>query len=51
MPEITFKRTVFKSGDSYRVTLPMEIIKALNIQEKEQLTIVMRDDQIIIKKG
>jgi bifunctional DNA-binding transcriptional regulator/antitoxin component of YhaV-PrlF toxin-antitoxin module len=31
---ITFERAVFKSGDSYRITIPMEIIKALNIKEK-----------------
>jgi antitoxin component of MazEF toxin-antitoxin module len=50
MPEITFKRAVFKSGDSYRVTIPMEIIKALDIQEKEQLKIRLKDNQIIIEK-
>lgn len=50
MPEIIFKRAVFKSGDSYRITIPMEIIKALSIAEKEQLDICLRNDEIIIKK-
>ncbi len=51
MPEITFKRAVFKSGDSYRVTIPMEIIKALDIREKEELNICLRGDEIIVKKA
>jgi antitoxin component of MazEF toxin-antitoxin module len=36
---IKFERFVFKSGDSLRIMIPMEIIKALNIKEKERLTI------------
>ncbi|GEM_PF-2755684 len=51
MPEITFKRAVFKSGNSYRINIPMEIVRALNIQEKEQLTICLRDDKILITKS
>lgn len=47
---ITFKRSVFKSGDSYRITIPMEIIRALEIKEKEQLTISLNDHQIIVEK-
>lgn len=48
---ITFTRAVFKSGDSYRVTIPMEIIKALNIKEKEQLKIWLdNEDKIVITK-
>jgi bifunctional DNA-binding transcriptional regulator/antitoxin component of YhaV-PrlF toxin-antitoxin module len=47
---ITFERTVFKSGDSYRITIPMEIIKALNIKEKEKLKIWLDEPKIIIEK-
>jgi len=47
---IKFTRSVFKSGDSYRITIPMEIIKALEIKEKESLEIWLNDSQIIIEK-
>lgn len=47
---IKFTRTVFKSGDSFRITIPMEIIKALNIKEKDQLVIWLDDSRIIIEK-
>jgi len=47
---IKFVRSIFKSGDSYRITVPMEIIKALNIKEKERLSIWLTDSQIIIEK-
>ena len=48
---ITFKRSVFKSGDSYRVTIPMPIIEALNIKEKEELKIWLdTDGRIILEK-
>ena len=47
---VTFKRKVFKSGDSFRITIPMEIVRALDIKEKEELTIWLNDSQIIIEK-
>jgi hypothetical protein len=47
---ITFERAVFKSGDSYRVTIPMEIIKALGIQEKDVLTIWLDEPRIVMEK-
>ena len=47
---IRFKRAVFKSGNSYRVTLPMPIVQELNINEKDVLEIWMDDHHIIINK-
>jgi bifunctional DNA-binding transcriptional regulator/antitoxin component of YhaV-PrlF toxin-antitoxin module len=47
---IKFTRSIFKSGDSYRITIPMEIVKALEIKEKESLEIWLNDSQIIIEK-
>jgi len=47
---IKFTRTVFKSGDSLRITIPMEIVKALNIKEKDQLVIWLDDSRIIMEK-
>jgi bifunctional DNA-binding transcriptional regulator/antitoxin component of YhaV-PrlF toxin-antitoxin module len=48
---VRFKRSVFKSGDSFRITIPMEIIRTLNIQEKEQLSIWLNDSQIMMEKA
>ena len=47
---VKFKRAVFRSGNSYRVTLPMPIVKALGIEEKDELEIWLNDSQIIIEK-
>jgi len=45
-----FKRAVFKSGDSYRVTIPMPIIQSLGIKEKEILKIWQDNSHIIFMK-
>lgn len=47
---VKFRRTVFRSGNSYRVTLPMPIVKTLGIGDKDELEIWMNDSQIIIQK-
>lgn len=47
---VKFKRSVFKSGDSFRITIPMEIIKTLNIAEKEKLAIWLNNSQIVMEK-
>ena len=47
---IKFERSVFKSGDSFRITIPIEIIKTLNIKEKDCLTVWLNDSQIIMEK-
>ncbi|MBA7612956.1 hypothetical protein ES703_20198 [subsurface metagenome] len=47
---LKFKRTVFRSGNSYRITLPMPIVKNLKIKDKEKLEIWMNNGQIIIEK-
>jgi len=47
---IVFRRAVFKSGNSYRITLPMPIVKTLGIEEKEELEIWMDNSNIIIQK-
>ena len=48
---VKFRRTTFKSGNSYRITLPMEIVRTLNIKDKEQLEIWLDDSRIITKKA
>jgi bifunctional DNA-binding transcriptional regulator/antitoxin component of YhaV-PrlF toxin-antitoxin module len=47
---VTFKRSVFRSGNSYRMTIPMPIINALGIKEKDVLEIWLDDAQIIARK-
>ena len=47
---VKFRRSVFKSGDSFRITIPMEIIRTLDIKEKEELEIWLNDSQIVMKK-
>lgn len=47
---VRFRRTVFKTGDSYRITIPMEIIRTLNIKDKEALQIWLNDSKIIMEK-
>lgn len=48
---VKFKRTVFRSGDSYRVTIPMDIVRALGIEAKDELSIWMNNSQIIMEKA
>lgn len=45
-----FKRAIFKSGDSYRITIPMPIVTSLGIKEKEVLTIWQDNSHIILSK-
>jgi len=47
---IKFKRAVFKSGNSFRVTLPMPIVQTMKIEEKDVLQIWMDDGHIVIGK-
>jgi len=47
---VKFKRKVFRSGDSYRVTLPMPICKALEIEDKDVLEIWLDNEHIIMQK-
>lgn len=47
---VKFKRSVFRSGDSFRITIPMDIVRTLDIQEKEQLEIWLTDHKIIMQK-
>lgn len=48
---VKFKRSVFKSGDSYRVTIPMDIIRSLEIKEKDELEIWLSNSEIVMKKA
>jgi len=42
-------RKVFKSGSSYAITLPLEIVKELKIREKQKLVVKKSGKKIIIK--
>ena len=47
---VKFKRSVFKSGGSLRVTIPEPIAKALEIDHKGVLEIWLDDSRIIMVK-
>ena len=47
---VKFKRSMFRSGDSFRITIPMPIIKELDLKEKDELLIWLDDHQIIMRK-
>ena len=47
---VKFRRTVFRTGDSFRITIPMEIIRALDIKSKDVLEIWLNNTQIIMEK-
>jgi len=49
--KIEFKRKLAKFGGSYRITIPLEIIEALNLKIGDILSISLTDSGIIeIKK-
>jgi len=41
-------RKIFKSGDSYTVTLPIEIVRALKWKEKQKVIVKKRGKGIIV---
>jgi len=42
-------RKIFKSGESYAVTLPVEIIRDLGWREKQKITVKKKGKKIIIE--
>ncbi len=48
---VKFKRKVFKSGDSYRITIPMLICQALGIKDRDFLEIWLDNNHIIMQKA
>lgn len=48
---VKFKRSVFKSGESTRITIPAPIAQTLNIKHKDVLIIWLDDSKIIMEKA
>lgn len=42
-------RKIFKSGHSYAITLPREMINKLNWQEKQRVAVKMNGRSVIIR--
>lgn len=42
-------RKISKSGDSYAVTLPIEMVRKLNWREKQKVVVKMKGKSITIK--
>jgi antitoxin component of MazEF toxin-antitoxin module len=47
---IVFERSVFKTGSSLRINIPLEVCKALSIHEGDTLAISVNDHQAVIEK-
>jgi hypothetical protein len=47
---IVFERSVFKTGSSLRINIPLEVCKALSINEGDTLAISVNDHQAIMEK-
>ena len=47
---VKLRRSVSKSGNSYRITLPMPIVKTLGVDVKDEFLIWMEDSKIIMLK-
>jgi len=47
---IIFKRKISKFGGSYRVTIPKEIVEALQLKEGDLLNITLDNGKIIMEK-
>ena len=46
-----FYRMVSKTGNSYKIGLPMEIRRALNIFPRDYLEITVHGDEILMRKA
>ena len=48
---VMFKRSVFRTGNSYRITIPMPIVETLGLERKEEMEIWLdENDRIIIQQ-
>jgi len=46
---LKFKRTIFKSGNNYRIMIPIDICKTFNIKDEEEFVMWMNDSQSIME--
>lgn len=47
----TPKVKLVKIGNSLRMTIPVEVIEAMNIKEGDTLTVDVQGDSIVVKKA
>ena len=48
---IKFERKVVKIGGSHRITIPLEIVKALKIKDGINMSIWLNNEQIVLEKS
>jgi len=47
---VVFKRKLVKIGNSYRLTVPMELVEGQGWKEGEELTLTVTDGQILMSR-
>ena len=47
---VKFKRSVYRTGNSYRVTIPMPIVDTLGLKTRDRVEIWLDNGNIIMKK-
>lgn len=49
-PKIIFERNIIYGSGTHRISIPIEIIKALNLEKGDTMEISLEDKRIIISK-
>jgi len=50
MPEVRFKRRLWKSGGSTGLALPATLLEALGLKDGDFVDIFLQDNKIMVKK-
>lgn len=49
-PKIVFERTIIYNSGTHRVSIPLEIVKALNIEKGDTMQISLENSKIVMRK-
>lgn len=49
-PKIVFERNVIYGSGTHRISIPLEIIKALNLEKGDKMSIILEGKKIVIWK-
>jgi len=50
-PKIVFERNIIYGSGTHRISIPLEIIKALNLEKGDKMNIVLEGKKIVIWKN
>ena len=48
---VVFERNVFETSGSLRVNIPLEIVRALDLEARDKVLISLNDHQMILEKA